>query len=65
MGTSGSPYISMAGQKVAITLATQFTQFEVDVPLQDYYGKGIRCQNAFGYKVVYPDALVKISIQTA
>lgn len=62
-GTSGSNFNAMAGHKDAITLATQFTQFEANVPLQDYYGKGIRAQNCFGYKVVKPDALVWLSTQ--
>ncbi len=62
-GTSGSPFKAMAGHTAAITLATQFTQFEVDVPLQDYYGKGIRAQNCFGFKVVKPDSLVYLACQ--
>lgn len=61
-GTSGSHFKAMAGHTAAITLATQFTQFEVDVPLQDYYGKGIRAQNCFGFKVVKPDALVTLDV---
>lgn len=64
-GASGNPYIAMAGHISAITLATQFTQFEVNVPLQDYYGKGIRAQNCFGFKVVKPDQLVKLQVLTA
>lgn len=62
-GTSGSPFSVMAGHKSAITLATQFTQFETDVPLQDYYGKGIRAQNCFGFKVVKPGKLINAQIQ--
>ena len=62
-GTAGSPFKSMAGHTSAITLATQFTQFEVDVPLQDYYGKGIRAQNCFGFKVVKPEVLVYLAAQ--
>lgn len=61
-GTSGSHFKAMAGHTAAITLATQFTQFEVDVPLQDYYGKGIRAQNCFGFKVVKPDSLVTLDV---
>lgn len=61
-GTSGSHFKAMAGHTTAITLATQFTQFEVDVPLQDYYGKGIRAQNCFGFKVVKPEALVTLDV---
>lgn len=57
-GTSGSPFKMMAGHISAITLATQFTQFETDVPLQDYFGKGIRALNCFGYKVAKPESLV-------
>lgn len=64
-GTSGSKFKAMAGHTSAITLATQFTQFEVDVPLQDYYGKGIRAQNCFGFKVVKPDSLVLLNTQIA
>jgi hypothetical protein len=60
-GTVGSPFNAMCGHRDAITLATQFTQFEANVPLQDYYGKGIRAQNCFGYKTVKPDALVWLS----
>lgn len=61
-GTGGSHFKAMAGHTSAITLATQFTQFEVDVPLQDYYGKGVRAQNCFGFKVVKPDALVTLDV---
>ncbi len=61
-GTSGSHFKAMAGHTTAITLATQFTQFEVDVPLQDYYGKGIRAQNCFGFKVVKPESLVTLDV---
>jgi hypothetical protein len=57
-GTTGSPFKAFAGHKVAITLATQFTQFETNIPLVDYVGKGIRAINCFGYKVVKPSALV-------
>ena len=60
-GTTAAPFNAMAGHKDAITLATQFTQFEANVPLQDYYGKGIRAQNCFGYKTIKPDALVWMS----
>lgn len=62
-GTAGSKFNAMAGHITAITLATQFTQFEVDVPLQDYFGKGIRAQNCFGYKVVKPGLLNKLAVQ--
>lgn len=62
-GTAGSPFKAMAGHTAAITMATQFTQFEVDVPLQDYYGKGIRAQNCFGFKVVKPETLVYLGCQ--
>lgn len=61
-GTAGSHFKAMAGHTAAITLATQFTQFEVDVPLQDYYGKGIRAQNCFGFKVVKADSLVTLDV---
>jgi hypothetical protein len=64
-GTSGSPYRTMAGHISAITLATQFTQFEVNVPLQDYFGKGIRAQNCFGFKVVKPDQLLAQTSKTS
>ena len=62
-GTAGSPYLCMAGHQSAITLATQFTQFEVDVMLQDYFGKGIRAQNCFGVKTVKPTSLVSFAVQ--
>jgi len=62
-GTSGNQFNAMCGHRDAITLATQFTQFEANVPLQDYYGKGIRAQNCFGYLTSKPDALVWLQTQ--
>lgn len=64
-GASTSKSQAYVGHKVAITMATQFTNFESGIVLQDYYGKGIRCQNLFGYAVTYPDALVSMPVQTA
>jgi len=64
-GASATPYNCYAAHRVGITMATQFTNFETDLPLQDYHGKGIRCQNCFGYLVAYPDAVVRLQVQTA
>lgn len=62
-GTSASKYNAMAGHSTGITMAVQFTQFDVDVPLQDYYGKGIRAQNCFGFKVIKPTSLLWLETQ--
>lgn len=62
-GTAGSKFNAMCGHKDAITLATQFTQFEANVPLQDFFGKGIRAQNCFGFKTIKPEALVWMETQ--
>lgn len=64
-GTSSSKYHCYVGHRVAITMATQFTNFKAGIPLQDYYGTGIRCQNLFGFAVTVPDALVDMQVQTA
>jgi len=63
LGTSASKYNAMAGHSSGITLAVQFTQFEVNVPLESFYGKGIRAQNAFGYKVIKPTSLLWLETQ--
>jgi len=63
LGTSASKYNAMAGHASGITLAVQFTRFEVDVPLSEYYGKGIRAQNCFGYKVIKPTSLLWLETQ--
>jgi len=62
-GTSGSPFLCMGGHSSAITLATQFTSFEANYLLQDYFGKGIRAQNCFGFKVAKPTSLVSLAVQ--
>ena len=59
-GSSAVPYQAIAGHISAITLATKFTQFDLIAQLQEFYGAGIRAQNAFGFKVVKPDLLVNI-----
>lgn len=60
LGTAASPYHALAGHHEAITLATKFTQFDVIPQLQNYYGAGVRAQNAFGFAVVKPELLVDI-----
>lgn len=60
-GTAASPYKALAGHTESITLATQFTQFEIVPQLQDFYGSGIRAQNCFGFKVVKPEILVEVN----
>ena len=64
-GASASNYQSFVGHRVAITMATQFTNFKSGLVLQDYYGTGIRCQNLFGFVVALAAGLVAMPVQTA
>jgi len=50
-------YECIAGQKEAITFASQFVKTET-IRLQDTFGDAIRGLNVFGFKVVQADALV-------
>jgi hypothetical protein len=60
-GTAADPYQAIAGHIEAITLASQFTHFDVLTQMQDYVGVGIRCINCFGFKVTKPELLVGIN----
>ena len=64
-GTSATPYQCYVGHRVAITMATQFTNFKSGLVLQDYYGTGIRCQNLFGFVVALAAGLEAMPVQTA
>jgi len=61
-GTVANPYYAIAGHIESITLATQFTHFEVLPFLIDYTGQGLRAVNAFGFKTVKPDCLVALQV---
>lgn len=63
-GATGSPYQCYIGHRVAITMATQFTNFKSGIVLQDYYGTGIRCQNLFGFVAALAGGLVAAPVQT-
>jgi len=59
--TAGAPdtYQCIAGQKEAITFASQFVKTET-LRLQDTFGDAIRGLNVFGFKTVQADALVHL-----
>lgn len=59
-GTAADPYQCIAGHTEAITLATKFTQFDMFPQLEQYYGAGVRAQNAFGFLVTNPSLLVHV-----
>ena len=60
-GTSGTPYLTVAGHPEAVTMATKFTNVQADIILPNKFGIGTRCQNFFGFLVTKPWLLVEIS----
>lgn len=49
---------SMAGHRSAISFASQFTEFESDIVLQNTFGKGTRSLMVFGFGATKREALV-------
>lgn len=62
-GSAGAPYNCIAGTKDAISFARQVTETEVGIQLQDYFGKGIKSLNVFGFGVTQADALAWWKVQ--
>lgn len=60
-GTSGSPYLCMAGHKDAISVASTIKNLKVK-DLSNKLGEGIVGQTLFGFKVTQPDALCKVPV---
>jgi hypothetical protein len=49
---------SMAGHRSAISFASQFTEFESDIVLQNTFGKGTRSLMVFGFGTTKKEALI-------
>lgn len=56
---SGTPTYCMAGTKDAVAFASQFVKTET-LRLQNSFGDAVRSLNVYGYKTVFPDALVSM-----
>lgn len=56
-GSASAPYNCVAGVKDAIAFARQVTETEVGIQLQDYFGKGVKSLNVFGFTASQPDGL--------
>ena len=50
-------YNCIAGVKDALTFARQVTEVDLGVPLQDYFGKGMKALNVFGFALTQPDGM--------
>lgn len=59
-GLAAAPYQALAGHFEAVTLATQFTDFQILPFLESQRGIGIRCTNGFGFKALKPDCLISL-----
>jgi hypothetical protein len=62
--TQATAIASMAGHRSAISFASQFTEFESDIVLQNTFGKGTRSLMVFGFGTTKNTALIynKVSI---
>jgi len=62
--TQATAINSMAGHRSAISFASQFTEFESDIVLQNTFGKGTRSLMVFGFATTKKEALIynKVSI---
>jgi hypothetical protein len=62
--TQATAINSMAGHRSAVSFASQFTEFESDIVLQNTFGKGTRSLMVFGFATTKNTALVynKVSI---
>jgi len=65
VGSQANPFICLCGVKDAIGFGRQVTDMEADVQLQDYYGRGVRALNSFGFGPVYPDGIGIWKVRTA
>ena len=55
--TAPNIYTCIVGVKDAFTFARQLTEVSVGIELQDYYGKGIKALNVFGFALTQPDGM--------
>lgn len=60
---AGVDHVCMAGVPKAACFASQFVKTET-VRLTDTFGDGIRGLKVYGYKVVVPDALLRVRLRT-
>ena len=62
--TQATAINSMAGHRSAVSFASQFTEFESDIVLQNTFGKGTRSLMVFGFATTKNTALIynKVSI---
>jgi len=63
-GSTGTPFLCLAGTKDGFCFARKITKTEGPMALQDYYGQGMKTLNCFGGGSTQPDALVKIPVKT-
>lgn len=56
-GAAGNPFLCICGCKEAIGFGRQVTKMETNIQLQDFYGKGVRALNSFGFGLLYPDGM--------
>jgi hypothetical protein len=59
------PINAMGGHRSAISFASQFTEFESDIVLQNTFGKGTRSLMVFGFGVTKTQALIYDKISYA
>lgn len=60
-----APIESMAGHRSAISFASQFTEFESDIVLQNTFGKGTRALMVFGFGPTKKEALIRNKVSFA
>lgn len=58
VGGSGTEINSMCGHRSAVSFASQFTEFESDIVLQNTFGKGTRSLMVFGFGPTKKESLV-------
>lgn len=63
--TQATAINSMAGHRSAISFASQFTEFESDIVLQNTFGKGTRSLMVFGFGPTKKEALIYNKVSTA
>ena len=55
--TAANVYTCIAGIRGAFTFARQLTEVTVGMDLQDYFGKGIKALNVFGFGMTQPNGM--------
>ena len=63
--TQATAVASMAGHRSAVSFASQFTEFESDIVLQNTFGKGTRSLMVFGFGTTKKESLIYNKVSTA